>query len=111
MGKTAKPVVSHVEGSEPDAFQIMFIGALGSILVVVSVFVVQGLYERRRHYEFERKIVAETSRDLKEAREQQLAKFQARWIDREHGIVALPIERAMELIASSPNPAAPVGAK
>jgi len=105
-----KPPISHVEQSEPDAFQIMFIGALGSILVVVSVFVVQGLYERRRHYEFQRKIVAETPRDLTEAREQQLAKFQPRWIDREHGIVALPIERAMELLAASPDPAAPVGA-
>ena len=101
---------THVEESEPDAFQIMFIGALGAILLVVSVFVVQGFYERRRHYEFERKIVAETPRDLKDAREQQLAKFQPRWIDREHGIVALPIERAMELVASSPNPGAPVGA-
>jgi protein SCO1/2 len=60
----AKPPISHVEQSEPDAFQIMFIGALGSILVVVSVFVVQGFYERRRHYEFQRKIVAETPRDL-----------------------------------------------
>jgi hypothetical protein len=99
----------HVEEPEPDAFPIAFIGALGAILVVVSVFFVQGLYERRRHFEFERKIVAETPRDLKEAREQQLAKFQPRWIDRGQGIVALPIERAMELVASSPNPAAPVG--
>jgi hypothetical protein len=103
--------VSHVDPSEPDAFQLMFIGALGAILVVVAVFVVQGLYDRRRNYEFGRKIVAETPRDLKQAREEQLAKFEPRWIDREHGVVAVPIERAMELVASSPDPAAPVGAK
>ena len=101
----------HVEESDPDAFQIMFIGALGTILVVVAVFVIQGLYERRQRFEFERKIVSETPRDLRDARAAQLEKFQPRWIDKDAGIVALPIERAMELVAASPDPAAPVGVK
>ena len=102
---------THVEESDPDAFQTMFIGALGTILVVVVVFVLQGLYERRKNYEFQRKIISVTPRDLKEARSSQLERFQPRWIERERGIVALPIERAMELVAASADPAAPVGAK
>jgi hypothetical protein len=101
----------HVEDSDPDAFQVLFITALGTILVVVAVFVVQGLYERRQRLEFEAKIVRQTPRDLKEARDRQLEKFQPRWIDRSAGVVAVPIERAMELVAASPNPAAPVGGK
>ena len=105
------PKKSHVEQSDPDAFQIMFIGALGAILMVVAVFVVQGLYERRQQFEFQRKIVSQTPRDLKDARAAQLEKFQPRWIDRSAGIVAMPIERAMELVAASADPAAPVGAK
>ena len=105
------PKKTHVEESDPDAFQILFIGALGTILVVVAIFFLQGLYERRTRFEFQRKIVGETPRDLQDARAAQLEKFQPRWIDRDAGIVALPIERAMELVAASPDPAAPVGVK
>jgi hypothetical protein len=101
----------HVEESDPDAFQTLFIGAVGTILVVVAVFVIQGLYERRQRFEFQRKIVSQTPRDLREARAAQLERFQPRWIDKDAGIVALPIERAMELVAASQDPAAPVGAK
>lgn len=101
----------HVEEADPDAFQTAFIGLIGTILVVVSVVAIQGFYERRRHIEYDRKVVRQTPRDLHQARVEQQEKFQARWIDRDKGIVAIPIERAMELVAASADPAAPVGVK
>ena len=106
-----EPTKMHVEESDPDASQILFIGALGAILVVVAIFFLQGLYERRTRFEFKGKTVTEPPPDLREARAAQLEKFQPRWIDKDAGIVALPIERAMELVAASADPAAPVGGK
>lgn len=101
----------HVEETDPDAFQTMFVGLVGTILVVVAVVVLQGLYDRQQRLEYEKKVVRQTPRELQQARVEQLEKFEPRWIDRDRGIVAIPIERAMELLAGSANPAAPVGVK
>jgi hypothetical protein len=30
------------------------------------------------------------------------------WVDRQSGLVAIPIERAMELLVADPDPAAPI---
>ena len=105
---SAEPHVSHVEESDPDALQIAFIGAVGAILVVAVIFLIQGLYERRVNAEFQRKVIPEVPRALREARIEQLEKFQPRFIDKEKGIVAVPIEEAMAAVVASPDPAAPV---
>ena len=100
---------SAVDAPDPDALATATVGIVGTILVIVVVVFVQGLYESVNRSEFQRKVVDEVPAELRALRAAQLTRLHARgWVDRRNGLVAIPIERAMELLASDPNPAAPI---
>lgn len=99
---------SHVEETEPDALVTASIGIIGTILLVIIVVFVQGLYERMAAAEFKTKVVLQTPEELHALQVAQLEKFQVRWVDKEHGYVAIPIERAMHLLIEDPQAAAPI---
>ena len=79
---------------------IVTIGILFVVLLFVLILLLQAYFyetERREHYV---KVVAAPSEELAAAlaqQEQQLRGY--RWIDQQKGIVGIPIERAMELVA------------
>ena len=100
---------STIDAPDPDALTTATVGIVGTILVIVVVVFVQGLYESVNRSEFQRKVVNETPTELRNLRAAQRTRLHATgWVDKKNGFVAIPIERAMELLASDPNPAAPI---
>jgi hypothetical protein len=74
------------------------------ILTLVVVIALQALFFRWKESEFERKVVERLPAELTEMKEEQLAQLSRyRWVDREAGIAAVPIERAMELVMEEEN--------
>jgi len=97
------------DAPDPDALTTATVGIAGSLLVIIVVVFVQGLYERMNRAEFDRKVVAEIPGEIRNLRAAQLTRLNATgWVDKTNGYVQIPIERAMELLASDPNPAAPI---
>jgi hypothetical protein len=94
---------------DPDALTTATVGIVGTILVIVVVVFVQGLYESVNRSEFRRKIVNEAPAELRDLRAAQLTRLHATgWVDRKNGTVAIPIEKAMELLVADPSLAAPI---
>ena len=103
------PIELGDNAPDPDALTLATVGLAGTILVIVAVLFVQGLYESASRAEFDRKVVAASPEELRELRAAQLTRLHATgWVDKKNGIVAIPIERAMALLAADPNPAAPI---
>ena len=98
-----------IDPPDPDALTTATVGIAGTILVIVVVFFVQGLYESMQRSEFDRKVVAQAPEELRNLRAAQLASLQRMgWVDKQNGYVAIPIDKAMQLLAAHPNPAAPI---
>ncbi len=94
---------------DPDPLTTATVGIVGTLLVIIVVVFVQGLYESVNRAEFERKIVREIPAELRSLRAAQQTRLQATgWVDKQNGIVAVPIEKAMELLTQDPDPAAPI---
>jgi len=101
--------VSPAEAVDPDTLTTATVGIVGTILVIVAVVFVQGLYERASRSEFQRKIVDQAPAELSKLRAAQLARLHATtWVDKQHGFVAIPIEKAMALLVADPSLAAPI---
>jgi hypothetical protein len=102
-----------IDAPDPDALTTATVGIVGIILVIVVVVLIQGLYESRSHDEFQRKVGDVAPAEIRALRAAQLTRLhKTGWVDKKNGIVAIPIEKAMELLVADPNPAAPVvGAK
>jgi hypothetical protein len=103
---------STIETEDPDWAQTAFVGILGTAVLVIVIVFVQGLYGRTNRSEFARKVVAEEPLEYRDLKAKQLTQLQETgWVDRKNEIVAIPIGKAMALMAADPNPAAPVGKK
>jgi hypothetical protein len=101
--------VSPADPPDPDALTTATVGIVGAILVIAAVVAVQGLYESVNRSEFQRKVVNEAPGELNQLRAAQQRKLHATdWVDRQHGIVTIPIERAMALLVADPGLAAPI---
>jgi hypothetical protein len=78
---------------------IVVIGILAGIVVFLFVVLMQAYFFRQQNEEETRKVVEVKSDDLTAATAQQKAALHSyRWIDRQKGIVGIPIERAMDLV-------------
>ena len=97
------------ESPDPDVLTTATVGIVGTILLIVVVLLVQGLYESVNRSEFQRKIVNEAPAELRNLRAAQLTRLHATgWVDKKNGYVAIPIEKAMELLVSDPSLAAAI---
>jgi len=104
-----RKIEPDVDAPDPDALTTATIGIVGTIAVVVVVLFVQGLYERVNHSERTRKVVSVAPEELRTLRAAQLARLQRTgWVDRPNGYVAIPIDKAMTLLANDPKLAAPI---
>jgi len=94
---------------DPDTLTTITVGVVGTLLVIIVVLFVQGLYESVNRAEFERKVVGEVPAELRNLRAAQRTVLnQAGWVDKKNGIVAIPIDKAMALLVTDPDPAAPI---
>lgn len=84
---------------DPDSSATVTIGIAGAILLVVVVVALQGLFGQASRAEFRRKVEAEKPVELESLRATQLEQIGTyRWVDPKQGVVAIPIDRAMELL-------------
>lgn len=97
------PPTPHSGGGpddDPDSGATYAIGIAGSILVVAIVVSLQGLFGHASRSEIEKKVIAERPLELDGLRAAQLEQIGTyRWVDAKAGVAAIPIERAMELLA------------
>ncbi len=78
---------------------ILTIGLLLAVLVLVLILLVQGWFYKAQTDEYVRKVIEPRAEELASATaEQQEALHSYRVIDAELGTVAIPIEKAMELV-------------
>ena len=79
---------------------IVAVGVIGSILLVVVVVALEALFGHVAQAEARRKVIDVGNNELRGYRADQLAKLNGyRVVDPAQGVVAIPIERAMELTA------------
>lgn len=85
--------------SDPDAPTTLVIGIAGAVFLFAIIVLLQALYESSERSEFRRKVVEEKPQELQSLRAEQLGRLAGyRWVDPKAGIVAIPVERAMDLI-------------
>lgn len=84
---------------------IIVVGALFVILTFVTIVLLQAYFFKEQAAEYTRKAIETRSEELASVQAEQLAELQGyRWIDRNKGVVGIPIERAMELVAAEAAP-------
>jgi len=99
----------HAEKEELDTPAIVTIGIVASVLVFVIIVLLQAYFAEAQRQEWQRKVVAPRSEELVAAQSDQETQLNTwRWIDRANGVVAVPIARAMELVARE-LPSRPAG--
>ncbi len=83
---------------DPDARPVVLWGILGSLVVVAIVIVLTALVFKTEQKLVERRVYAvKYDEGQAELARQQAALHSYRWVDKNKGIVAIPIDRAIEL--------------
>lgn len=79
---------------------IITVSLVTAVLVLLSVVGVQAFFRFEQEKEARVKIIEAPNDDLDQLNNQQLAEIQQyRWVDREKGLAAIPIDRAMAIYA------------
>jgi len=92
---------------------IALVGFLGAIVIVAIIFALEVLYYRAAAAQFREKDLDQPVVELQKAVTAQQAKIaQYHWVDQAKGVVAIPIDRAMEIVVREPpsGPARPIQA-
>ena len=83
--------------SDPKSAPTLLVGAVGMILLMVIVLLVEVLYYRTSQAEIERKIIAEQPLELRQVQAEQLEQLGSyRWVSEPDGVAAIPIDRAID---------------
>jgi hypothetical protein len=99
------------ETGEPNTTLTALVGVVFAIVLFALVVFLQAFFYRAEERENVRKVVAVAPEELSQLRAQQLETLHSyRFIDAKTGVVAIPIDRAMDLVVrdggKSPWPAA-----
>jgi len=86
---------------DPSIGPTVVTGILGTILTIVLVTVLHSYYGHELKSELARKVIAQPSIAVDQVRAEQLRQItEYRWVDPNAKTVAIPIERAMELVVA-----------
>jgi hypothetical protein len=86
-------------------FTVALVGFVGAIVLVAIVFLLQVVYYRMAADQFKQKDLERPLTELQGALSAQQAKLtQYRWVDQAKGVVAIPIDRAMDLVVREMAP-------
>lgn len=91
-----------IEG-DPRTGQAVVVGIVGTLILILIVVGLQALFY---HVEDDlySQIYAEPQLDVKMVKAQQLELLASYgWVDREKGVVRIPIDRAMEMVVADPS--------
>lgn len=98
----------RVEHDELNTPAIVTVGIVASVVVFAVIVALQAWFAQAQRAEHQLKVVAPRSEELAGVvAEQQTQLHTYRWVDRQNGVVAIPIERAMELVAREHQSASP----
>jgi hypothetical protein len=87
---------------DPPASLTAIAGIVGGILVLAVILFAQVLFYNVQRIEDDTKRYAGKPQELADLEARQLAQINAyRYVDQTHGVVAIPIDRAMELYATA----------
>jgi hypothetical protein len=93
---------------DPKASSTVVIGVVGALVLVVIVIALQALYYRAEQAEVVRKVYQAAPEEWSRLRAEQEARLHAyRWVDKQKGVVAVPIDRAIELLVRGEAPLTP----
>lgn len=101
MSEATPVIVEKGERDDPRAPSTFFVGAISVLLLVAVAIGLDGLHRAEAQRENQRKVVeVEPTRrlELEAVQRRRLAEY--RWIDHESGRVAIPLERAIELLVA-----------
>ncbi len=94
------------EGGDPNTPMTVVVGLVGAILVFVAIVFLQALFHRAEEAELARKVTGAPAAEAEGLRAEQTARLNGyRVVDPGKGIVAIPIDRAMELVVRESAPA------
>ena len=108
-------------GTEPNTSLTAVVGVVSAILLFAIVVTLQAFFYRSERAEDQRKVVAVAPEELSQLRAQQEELLHTyKWVDAAKGVVAIPIEQAMEIVVreggnvvpqswAKPTPAPPAG--
>jgi hypothetical protein len=100
----------HEGQGDPNARPVVFVTVIGIIVLLITVFGLQGLYYQSEQREAQRKLLTPEYIDLQRMRAEQRANLAGyRWADREKHVVTIPIERAMQQVIQEHGRSAPAG--
>ena len=86
------------DDGDPDAPATVVAAIVGAVLVFVAIVFLQALFNRAEDSELARKVTAAVPAELLSLRAEQLDRLNGyRWVDPSKGIVAIPIEQAMDV--------------
>ena len=86
---------------DPNVAASAVVGIISAILLFVIIVMLQALFFRAEHREMERKVYSQPYQALQQADADQLGLLNSYgWVSEREGIVHVPINRAMELIAA-----------
>ncbi len=95
---------------DPRVGATLFVGAIGIVILAALGIGLDALHRAASAREVRRKLLVSEPLEPRALAEQETRRLgEYRWVDRERGIVAIPIERAMELVAAEAAPAAGAG--
>lgn len=108
--KNDKSMSTSEKYADPSAYGTIVVGFVGAILTVAIIIGLQALFYSVEQEENVEKVYSQSAEELARLRAEQLELLNSyRWIDREKGIVGIPIDRAMEMTVQELNaPAIPV---
>lgn len=84
---------------DPDTPMSATVAVISAVLVVVVILLLEALYFHMTGHEAERKVVDTKSEALEQLQaEQEQILDSYGWVDRDAGVVRIPVERAAELV-------------
>lgn len=98
-GHAAPPQDGAALYDDPPSFPILYATIVGGLSVLVTIILVSALAEHFAYARLQEKVYAAAAREvtqLKAAQAEALGSY--RWIDRQAGVVGVPIEQAMQAV-------------
>jgi len=84
---------------DPNAAMTILVGIVSSILLFAIIVALQALFYEVQDSEVERKMLRQGPAELRILRSDQLEQINTyRWVDQANGVVAIPVDRAMDLM-------------
>ena len=92
-------MTSMSSNGDPNTSTTILVGIVGAILVFVTIVGLEALFYNAEQAENVAKVYQRDPEELTRLRADQIEQLHGyRWIDRDKGVVAIPIDRAMDLI-------------